>query len=479
MNTTYLPPLSGEFSDVEFNDRRLKKRLMTIVDAAAKLPAASLPDQAGSDAELEGTYRFIENRRVSGEAIFAGHVRCTVERASLYPYVYVIHDTTEFKFGGLKPREGLGRLRGTESQGFFGHFSFCAAPSGEPLGTLGLYAWSRESGVKGHRSQQDSQSDPDRESLRWIDSALLTGELLYDGTTALHLMDREGDSYELFSFLLDNDQRFVIRLSHDRRREGGRSTPKLPKLFETLSKSSYFFEREVAVAERNKGRKDGRKRSFPDRRKRTARLEVRASSQEIFMGNGGSVHLPSSLKLNFVEVREPYPPEGEEPIIWRLVTTEPVETEEDVAAVVDAYRMRWLIEEFFKAIKTGCRYQEHQLESSKTLLVLLAIETVVAWRMLLVRWLARNIPGEPAKNILNPTQLLILKKIVEKKKRTAPEVITAKYVLYEIAELGGHIRNNGPPGWLVLRRGFEKLFLMEQGWDLAPGHNTITITQKM
>ena len=185
------------------------------------------------------------------------------------------------------------------------------------------------------------------------------------------------------------------------------------------------------------------------------------------MSNGGSVHLPSSLKLNFVEVRELDPPEGEEPVLWRLVTTEPVDTEDEVAAVVDAYRMRWLIEEFFKAIKTGCRYQEHQLESSKTLLVLLAIETVVAWRMLLIRWLARNIPGEPAKNILNPTQLVILKRIVEKKKRTASEVITAEYVLYEIAELGGHIKNNGPPGWLVLRRGFEKLFALEQGWNLA------------
>lgn len=467
MNTTYLPPLSSEFVDVEFNDKRLKKRLTTIVEAAAKSPDASLPNQASSGAALEGTYRFIENSRVSGEAIFAGHVHCTVERASRYPYVYVIHDTTEFKFGGLKPREGLGRLHGTDSQGFLAHFTFCASPSGEPLGALGLHAWRREGPIKGHRSQQESQSDPDRESLRWIDSALSTGELLYDRTTALHLMDREGDSYELFAFLLDNDQRFVIRLSHDRRREGGRSTPKLPKLFETLSKSSYCFEREVVLTERNKGKKDGRKKSFSDRRKRIARLEVRASSQEIFVSNGGSVHLPSSLKLNFVEVRELDPPEGEEPVLWRLVTTEPVDTEDEVAAVVDAYRMRWLIEEFFKAIKTGCRYQEHQLESSKTLLVLLAIETVVAWRMLLIRWLARNIPGEPAKSILNPTQLVILKRIVEKKKRTAPEVITAEYVLYEIAELGGHIKNNGPPGWLVLRRGFEKLFALEQGWNLA------------
>lgn len=135
--------------------------------------------------------------------------------------------------------------------------------------------------------------------MRWIDSALSAGELLYDRTEAVHLMDREGDSYELFSFLLDNDQRFVIRLCHDRRREGGREAPKMPKLFEALSESSYFFEREVTVSERNQGKKDGRKKSFSERRKRTARPEVRASSQEIFISNGGSVHLPASMKLNW------------------------------------------------------------------------------------------------------------------------------------------------------------------------------------
>lgn len=91
-------------------------------------------------------------------------------------------------------------------------------------------------------------------------------------------------------------------------------------------------------------------------------------------------------------MREPNPPEGEEPVVWRLVTTELIDTEEEVAAVVDAYRMRWLVEEFFKALKTGCRYQEHQLESAKTLLVLLAIETAVSWRMLLVRWLGPQHP---------------------------------------------------------------------------------------
>ena len=64
------------------------------------------------------------------------------------------------------------------------------------------------------------------------------------------------------------------------------------------------------------------------------------------------------LTLNFVEVREPNPPESEEAIVWRLVMTEPIDTAQEIAVVIDAYRQRWLIEEFFKALKTGCRYQQ-------------------------------------------------------------------------------------------------------------------------
>jgi hypothetical protein len=467
MKITDPPSLTTEFTDVALKDKRLKKRLLTMVAAAEKSPGSSLPEQAGSNAALEGAYRFVGNSRVSAEAVLAGHVRRTAERASGHPCVHVIHDTTEFKFGGLKPREGLGRLHGADSQGFLGHFTFCAAPSGEPLGALGLHAWRREGKVKGHRPQQESQADPDRESLRWIDSALLAGELLHGRTEAVHLMDREGDSYELFSFLIEHEQRFVIRLSHDRRREGGRAAPKTAKLFEALSDAPYFFEREVMLPERGQGKKDGRKRSSFDRPKRLARLEARAATEEIFIGCGASAHLPPSLRLNFVEVREPDPPEGEEPVVWRLVTTEPVDDKEQVAAVVDAYCGRWLIEEFFKALKTGCRYQEHQLESGKALLVLLAIETAVAWQMLLLRWLARNSPEEPAERVLNQNQLHVLKALLQKKKRTMPDIMTAEHALRAIAELGGHIRNNGPPGWLVLRRGFERLSSLEQGWTLA------------
>jgi hypothetical protein len=98
-----------------------------------------------------------------------------------------------------------------------------------------------------------------------------------------------------------------------------------------------------------------------------------------------------------VEAREINPPENESPVHWRLVTTEPIDTNDEVAAVIDAYRRRWIVEEFFKALKTGCRYQQLQLESARALLIALSIETAIAWRMLLLRWLAHHEPEAPAR----------------------------------------------------------------------------------
>jgi hypothetical protein len=474
MKPTKLAPLSSEYIYADLGDKRLSNRLNKIVDAAGKAPSASLPKQSGSSASLEGAYRFIENDKVNPEEIMNSHVKCTVERASKYPHVYIAHDTSQFVFGGDSKRNGLGRINSEKTQqGFLAHYSICISPDGEPLGTVGLYAWSRSQEIKGRRSQSASQLDLDRESLRWIDAAIQTGELLYEKTSAIHLMDREGDSYELFAFLLDNKQRFVIRVSHDRKKEPGRSKSIAPKLFESLSKSPFYFNREVILSARKKAITAKRERTFPMRERRITQLEVRASNQEIFIGNGAPAHLPASLNLNFVEVREVNPPENCEPVVWRIVTTEPIETEAQVAAIVDAYRKRWLIEEFFKALKTGCNYQKHQAESAKVLLVLLAIETAVAWRMLVTRWMAHNHPDAPASSIINELQIRILLAIAKQQKKNIPEPMTASHVLFEIAALGGHIKNNGPPGWLILRRGFEELLTMERGFQLAMNLNTL------
>src|SRR5690606_13811623 len=87
------------------------------------------------------------------------------------------------------------------------------------------------------------------------------------------------------------------------------------------------------------------------------------------------------LDLNFVEAREINVPVDCTPVVWRLVTTEAIESTDEIDRVIEVYRKRWVIEEFFNAIKTGCRFESHQLEDIKGLLIAPSIESAVAWQL--------------------------------------------------------------------------------------------------
>lgn len=461
-----LSPVSEEFNLVDLGDSRRKARLARIADKVADSPDSSLPKTMGNPSELEGTYRFFRNPEIEPEQVLDAHIGCTVRRATEAGKVLVIHDTTEFGFGG-EGRKDLRRISDGKKKGFLSHFSLCVGLDGQPLGSLGHYSWGREPERKGHRSQQRSQYDPDRESLRWAEAIHRTGELLYDKAEVIHVADRESDCMELMADLIEHGHRFVFRLAHDRRLDPDRRRIEVPMLFETLATAPLRLEREVAISERKASQLKRKTKRFPVRKMRRATLEVRAQPLQISPGNGAPSHLPDGLFLNFVEVSEPNPPEGEEPILWRLVTTEPIDTVEQVAAVVDMYRCRWIIEEFFKAIKSGCSYQELQLETAHALLVALSVYVPVAWRMLLMRWLDRHKPNEPATAVLSTTQVQVLKAVRQKDRKPLPNTPTVHDALMAIAAIGGHLTQNGPPGWMILSRGFAKLITMEIGWVAA------------
>jgi len=174
---------------------------------------------------------------------------------------------------------------------------------------------------------------------------------------------------------------------------------------------------------------------------------------------------PASLTVHLVEVVEHKPPRGVTPVEWLLVTTLPIDEPTSVAAVVDNYRARWVIEEYFKALKTGCSYEKRQLESRHALLNALGILAPLAWRLLALRTLADDDPDASAASLLDPDELHVLRKMSKDiKLGPAP---TVAGILMAIARIGGHFPQNGRPGWLVLGRGLEKVLDRVEGYRLA------------
>ena len=457
-----LPPLGDEFVDADLGNAARAKRLVRLANAMAARPEGSLPAQVpGKGGDLEGAYRFLENPEVEPQAVLEAHISKTVARVSERAKVLVAHDTTEFAFSGEKRRRHLGYLNDAHRQGFYAHYSIALTPAGEPLGTLNVYSCTRPTPPQparddGKRRRRDDPYNPDRESLRWGESVLACAERVTGGTELVHLMDREGDCLELFALMLEYNQRFVVRLAHDRRLSPGREAEE-SKLFGRLSTAPLFFEREVVLAQRGPARNLKEEKKFPARKRRRARLAVRAETLQICPSNGASANIPTSLCLNFVDVEEVDPPQGCEPVRWRIVTTEPIDTPENVAAVVDAYCCRWVIEEFFKTIKTGCRYEERQLETAEALHIDLAIESAIAWRILLMRWLSRAKPDAPATRVFTQEELMALRALSQTIRQPLPDNPTVRVAVAALASIGGHIQNNRDPGILVLRRGLAQL----------------------
>ena len=161
-------------------------------------------------------------------------------------------------------------------------------------------------------------------------------------------MDSEADIYELLTELETKQRRFIVRSGQDRLVADGH-------LEDAIACGQVLMKREVDLSRRKAaGRPAG---VTPPRKGRLAQLEVTASRVSLQRPNTCTSEYPPSLSVNVVSVREISPPEGEKPVEWILFTSEPISSETDVAAIVDGYRRRWLIEEYFKAIKTGCSYE--------------------------------------------------------------------------------------------------------------------------
>lgn len=460
-----VPEMKSEFSDAELGDARRTKRLQQIAELAAAKPAAGLVQQATTSGVLEGTYRFLNNPAVAPEDILAAHSNKVVERTAEAGKVLVLHDTTDFRFGGDSDREGLARPKGGGKQGFLAHVSFAVSEGGRPLGTLALESWARVDTRKKPRKHNETNYVPDKESERWLRGVEACAERLNGRVEhVVHVMDREGDAYGLLAAMLDHEQRFIVRICHNRRLSSGYKW-EATHLYEALAAAPVLARRHFNLSPRPLS--SSLRSRYSPRTRRDAFVEIRAMPLEFSISSGSPAHFPPSLKLNVVEVRELNVPEGEPEMLWRLITTEPIATAEDVERIIDAYRMRWLIEELFKALKTGCQFERLQLETGRALQVALAIYISVAWRMLLLRWASRNVKTLPAQHVLTPAQLEVMVLFAKRLNKRLPDAPTVHEALLFIAGMGGHIPNNGEPGWQTIGTGFRDLLLMETAFLLG------------
>ena len=440
-----------EFQGVVLGDPRRERRVKSVAARLANRPEASLPVAMGEDAALEGAYRLLSNELVTLEQLVQPHVRRTAERVRNLGEAYAIHDTTGFTFGGEMRRDGLGSVNNNTDQGFRAHVTLAVSADWqrEPLGLLAI----------GTRARPLKTGPGHSEVERWS-LGLNFAEAQVERGQLIHLADRESDIYTLIAEAHQKSWRFIFRAAYDRallpEMEGD-----ISHLHTAARSKAPKLRAVVPLSPRGKRRRPrSQLKAFPPRAGRTA--ELCFSSVSVTLKRSSMLPTgtgPDGVPVNVVRVWEPRPPKDAEPVEWLLLTSEPVETQAEVKAVVDGYRTRWVIEEYFCAVKTGCGFERRQLESAHALYNMLAFCLVLAYVLLLMRTLARDDTRRPAGEVLSHEQLACLRLLSPKGLGKEP---TARQALLRIAGLGGHIKNNGEPGWRSLSRGWSDLLRAEQ-----------------
>jgi len=465
--------LHSEISGAKLGDQRRSERAASIVEAIARRPSAGFPRVFDTEAELEAFYRLVNNTAVTPDALLAPHASESWRRAEARgDSVLVLHDTSEFVYKGETPRDGL--TQKATGQSFHGHFALAVAEVEAPVvhGVVAHRSYVIEEGLWLEPIDAGTFNELLIGSQRWADLVDDVSDSAPEGVGVIHVMDREADDYALWTRIVEQGDDFVIRAKQDRRLADHSS-----KLFDAVAQEPLLVSREVQLSRRSKRRLPGSKRTHPPRETRPAKLSIRTGSVQIKRPPGAEPLGTASMPLHIVEVVEVNPPDDAQPIHWLLLTTLPVQDAQQALRVVDIYRKRWLIEEFFKSLKTGCSAEKRQARSLSSLLNTITLLVPIAWRLLLVRAMSRHDPKAPADRIVDAVELLALRQLAKGVK--LPKRPTCRQVLLAIARVGGHLKSNGEPGWLVLGRGMESLLEFTAGWRAAMKHMDATGESEM
>jgi hypothetical protein len=438
---------------MSYGDIRVADRADWLIERVATAGTLVLRRVGESRAGEKAVHRFLSSPYVCADRIVETlaartAVQCAGRR------ILAVQDTTEINFSGRdKKRRGFGPAGDGKTPGFFIHPVIAMDVATEAVvGLVDAAIWTRSSGRAGARR---SRALEDKESERWLYGCRAAASILSDARVTM-VSDRESDIYLLFARKPERLD-LIVRAAQDRRlTEGG-------LLFAALAEAEALSRNDVRVAPRGPGDKG-----------RIAKVELRAATVQIARPLNACPHdVAATIELTLVEAREVDAPAGKTPLLWRLLTTYAVTTAEQANEVVQLYRLRWRIEQVFRALKSdGLALNDSQVIDAQRMFNLAAIGLAGAIRTIqLVD--ARDGSARPASDVIDATFTVALERLSKKlegktqrQKNPHPSASLA-FVAWIAARLGGWNCYYKPPGPKTMREGWSRLAATLEGYALA------------
>jgi len=332
--------------------------------------------------------------------------------------------------------------------------------SDEMLGLAAGRVWTRGEEQPGPRHLRALQ---DKESGRWLAEGAAAKAALAAASHVTLIADRESDIYEEWARLPSRggqgpDFELIARARFDRRLDGSGT------LFEAAAQWPPAGEAEIEIVARK------------DRAARTARLVLKFGVVTIRKPEDClPKDVPATLMLRLVEVAEIGAPEGGEPVLWRLLTTVCLKSAEAAWRIVDLYRRRWRIEEYFRVLKrSGLDLEGAQIEGRHALLNLVAMGAVAGVPVMQLVEGRDAGPERQASEVVSPDMLLFAAALgatlegntAKQRNPHAPHSLA--WLAWIVARLGGWsgYQRYGPAGPKTMAAGWQRFIMMQQGWSL-------------
>ena len=443
-----------DYGNSDFGDKRLSDRLVKSITQLAANPSASISAASKDPYQAKAIYRFVGNDAVTVKAITKIAHDITVKNVheAKPPVVLCIQDTSELNYTNLKQTDGLGSISGRKTaRGMEVHSCMAVGEAGEVYGLLGQKIWVRPPENFGQSTPEHCKEVPitEKESYKWLEMMDRAGSDFPEGTKVVHVCDREGDIYEFFCKAEKDGAFYLCRKSFNRKIEQEDGLKKLSDLIDSLPEA----ERITVLVPRD---------SHTNRIAREAEVAIKYGKCTITKPTPLKKfeELPESLEIYFVTAEEIDPPEGQEKLLWHLITNVPTASIGDAVTRIKWYTQRWKIEIFHRTLKDGCKVEELQSESAGKLMKLVAIYSIIALNIMHLTYIARAHPDEVCEVCLTDDEWKILYRVANKTKMLPEKPPTIKEAVIMIAKLGGFLarKSDGFPGVTVIWRGLTSFY---------------------
>jgi hypothetical protein len=468
MRHSYSTNWTNEFEDIDFGDQRLNNRMIGMAAAFSDSFSKPLSQIMKDWASQKAAYRFFSNDLVDENEIIRVHREATMRRAAGQKRLIAVQDTTAFNFHKYRHLiSGLGiigqrQLEASKTYGLQMHASLLLTEAGE---TLGLADWSLW--APGRAIQEESSV------MKWFNHLNNIAEISSElQTNIVMVADREADITGLLIQARKCGIDVVLRGKKTRRiclPEGGSLLYYLQRQPSQGEYDITFEKRYETIGHENKEKRTVHKAQTVKLNLRYAHVQLDPSK----LKHGIDKAEEQDFNCYAVLVESAEPSDTENTIQWLLLTTLKVESESEAREVIEIYRKRWQIEEYFKTLKSGCHADDIRLQTARKLSRYICMKSVIATEVYQLKEASRERPNDPCDEILTADQwkvlILLIQQLDGKRLRLPKRPPTLDQAAKWIGRLGGHLgrTRDGPPGVTTLWRGYQELLLKTEGYKLA------------